>query len=190
MNHTFDNNGLIADFMGKPRHQEYKSHFKVDNEDGSVGMIHAEEFKYHTSWDWLMPVVQKCYNEESEEMNNLGATADISMYLTDVDISGTYKAVVVFIEGLSVKSVEPNTEAIDEAFFAGFCHALEYAKREIENADDIDVEIDEYAGDLTISGTINIDLGQHLDADNMIDDIMRKYERDTTKDGTPNTQGK
>ena len=184
MNHTFDNNGLIADFMGKPRHQEYKSHFKVDNEDGSVGMIHAEEFKYHTSWDWLMPVVQKCYNEESEEMNNLGATADISMYLTDVDISGTYKAVVVFIEGLSVKSVEPNTEAIDEAFFAGFCHALEYAKREIENADDIDVEIDEYAGDLTISGTINIDLGQHLDADNMIDDIMRKYERDTTKDGS------
>ena len=75
-------------------------------------------------------------------------------------------------------------EAIDEAFFAGFCHALEYAKREIENADDIDVEIDEYAGDLTISGTINIDLGQHLDADNMIDDIMRKYERDTTKDGS------
>ena len=184
MNHTFENNGLIADFMGKPRHQEYKSHFRVDNEDGSVGMIHAEEFKYHTSWDWLMPVVQKCYNEESEEMNNLGATADISMYLTDVDISGTYKAVVVFIEGLSVKSVEPNTEAIDEAFFAGFCHALEYAKREIENADDIDVEIDEYAGDLTISGTINIELGQHLDADNMIDDIMRKYERDTTKDGS------
>jgi len=82
------------------------------------------------------------------------------------------------------KSVEPNTEAIDEAFFAGFCHALEYAKREIENADDIDVEIDEYAGDLTISGTINIELGQHLDADNMIDDIMRKYERDTTKDGS------
>ena len=169
--------------MGKPRHQEYKSHFRVENEDGSVGMIHAEEFQYHTSWDWLMPVVQKCYNEESEEMNNLGATADISMYLTDVDISGTYEAVVVFIEGLSVKSVEPNTEAIDEAFFAGFCHALEYAKREIENADDIDVEIDEYAGDLTISGTINIELGQHLDADNMIDDIMRKYERDTPKDG-------
>jgi hypothetical protein len=111
MNHTFNNNGLIADFMGKPRHQEYKSHFRVDNEDGSVGMIHAEEFKYHTSWDWLMPVVQKCYNEESEEMNNLGATADISMYLTDVDISGTYKAVVVFIESLSVKSVEPDTKA-------------------------------------------------------------------------------
>lgn len=184
MNHTFNNNGLIADFMGKPRHQEYKSHFRVDNEDGSVGMIHAEEFKYHTSWDWLMPVVQKCYNEESEEMNNLGATADISMYLTDVDISGTYKAVVVFIEGLSVKSVEADTKAVDESFFAGFCHALEYVKREIENVDEVEVDVEQDSGNLNISGTINIDLGQHLDADNMIDDIMRKYERDTTKDGS------
>ena len=149
----------------------------------------VDELKYHTSWDWLMPVVQKCYNEESEEMNNLGATADISMYLTDVDISGTYKAVVVFIEGLSVKSVEADTKAVDEAFFTGFCHALEYVKREIESVDEVEVDIDEYAvrfgcGELTISGTINIDLGQHLDADNMIDDIMRKYERDTTKDGS------
>ena len=59
MNHTFNNNGLISDFMGKPRHQEYKTHFRVENEDGSVGMIHADEFKFHTSWDWLMPVVEK-----------------------------------------------------------------------------------------------------------------------------------
>jgi len=180
MNHTFDNNGLIADFMGKPRHQEYKSHFKVDNEDGSIGMIHAEEFKYHTSWDWLMPVVQKCFYGTAVQVDdNKDNFFTIKNSLPDMD--ATYKAVVEFIEGLSV---EPNTEAIDEAFFAGFCHALEYAKREIENADDIDVEIDEYAGDLTISGTINIELGQHLDADNMIDDIMRKYERDTTKDGS------
>jgi hypothetical protein len=69
MSHTFENNGLIADFMGKPRHQEYKSHFRVDNEDGSVGMIHAEEFKYHTSWDWLMPVVERI-NLTADEWGN------------------------------------------------------------------------------------------------------------------------
>ena len=177
MNHTFDNNGLIADFMGKPRHQEYKTHFRVENEDGSVGMIHPDEFKYHTSWDWLMPVVEKCFKDAHED-----DFFEISGSLPDME--STYKSVVEFIEGLSVESVEPDTKAVDEAFFTGFCHALEYAKREIENADDIDVEIDEYAGDLTISGTINIELGQHLDADNMIDDIMRKYERDTTKDGS------
>jgi hypothetical protein len=73
---------------------------------------------------------------------------------------------------------------------AGLCHALEYVKREIENVDEVEVEVEQYSDNLTISGTINIDLGQHLDADNMVDDIMRKYERDTTKDGTPNTQDK
>jgi hypothetical protein len=45
-----------------------------------------------------MPVVQKCYDLEDEEMNNLGATADISMYLTDVDIQGVYSAVSEFIK--------------------------------------------------------------------------------------------
>ena len=68
MNHTFKNNGLIADFMGKPRHQEYKTFFRVENEDGSVGMVHAEDFKYHTSWDWLMPVVQKISNMKEVEV--------------------------------------------------------------------------------------------------------------------------
>ena len=166
----------------KPHHQDSGCLIRVDD-NGSNEVVPIEELAYHTSWDWLMPVAQKCY-ELGAEGECIG---DITMHLTEGDISGTYKAVVEFIEA---KSVEPDTKAVDEAFFAGFCHALEYAKREIENADDIDVEIDEYAGDLTISGTINIELGQHLDADNMVDDIMRKYERDTTKDGTPNTQDK
>ena len=57
---------------------------------------------YHTSWDWLMPVVQKCYDLEDEEMNNLGVTADISMYLTDVDIQGVYSAVSEFIKQYTI----------------------------------------------------------------------------------------
>ena len=57
---------------------------------------------FHTSWDWLMPVVQKCYDLEDEEMNNLGATADISMYLTDVDIQGVYSAVSEFIKQYTI----------------------------------------------------------------------------------------
>jgi len=169
----------------KPHHQDSGCLIRVDD-NGSNEVVPIEELAYHTSWDWLMPVVQKCFYGTAVQVDdNKDNFFTIKNSLPYMD--ATYKAVVEFIERLSV---EPNAEAIDEAFFAGFCHALEYAKREIENADDIDVEIDEYAGDLTISGTINIDLGQHLDADNMIDDIMRKYERDTTKDGTPNTQDK
>lgn len=173
-------NEAIAEFMGKSRHQEYKSHFRVENEDGSVGMIHAEEFEYHTSWDWLMPVVQKCYDSGAEGQ----CIGDITMHLTEGNLEGTYKAVVEFIESLSVKSVEPDTKAVDEAFFAGFCHALEYVKREIENVGDIEHEVDESVGDLSLSGTIYIQLDQHLDADGLVDEVMRKHERDTPKDGS------
>jgi hypothetical protein len=60
------------------------------------------DLRYHTSWDWLMPVVQKCYDLEDEEMNNSGATADISMYLTDVDIQGVYSAVSEFIKKYTI----------------------------------------------------------------------------------------
>ena len=178
-------NKLIADFMGlqfeNDQYYMYRNGVKSDN--GVWATYSVDELKYHTSWDWLMPVAQKCY-ELGAEGECIG---DITMYLTEGDISGTYKAVVEFIEA---KSVEADTKAVDEAFYLGFCHALEYVKREIESVDEVEIEVEEDSGNLTISGTINIDLGQHLDAGNMIDDIMRKYERDTTKDGTPNTQDK
>ncbi len=40
---TEPGNKLIADFMGKPTH------------------IMPQLLKYHTSWDWLMPVVEKIF---------------------------------------------------------------------------------------------------------------------------------
>ncbi len=149
-------NKLIAQFMG------------VDIE---------KTLQYHNSWDWLMPVVQRCY-ESGAEGESIG---DITMHLTDCNIEDTYRAVVGYIEGLSV---EPDTKAIDEAFFAGFCHALEYVKEEIENVDDIEHEVDDSVGDLNLSGTISIQASEFLDADGLVDEVIRKYERDTTKDGS------
>jgi len=142
--------------------------------------LNESELKYHTSWDWLMPVVQRCYDSGAEGQ----CIGDITMHLTEGNLEGTYRAVVDYIEGLSVKSVEPDTKAVDEAFFAGFCHALEYVKREIENVGDIEHEVDESVGDLSLSGTIYIQLDQHLDADGVVDEVMRKHERDTPKDGS------
>ena len=172
-------NKLIAEFMGmKPHHQDSSCMTRVDD-TGSSEVVPVESMSYHTSWDWLMPVVQKCY-ESGAEGEHIG---DITMHLTEGNLEGTYRAVVAYIEGLSVKSVEPDTKAVDEAFFAGFCHALEYVKREIENVDDIEHEVDESVGDLSLSGTITIQLNQYLDADGVVDEVMRKYERDTPKDG-------
>ena len=55
---------------------------------------------------------------------------------------------------------------------------------EVLNADDIEHEVEESVGDLSLSGTINIQLDQYLDADGLVDGVMRKYERDTPKDGS------
>ena len=88
-------NKLIAEFMGlttevfKPSritnyyHREYNS-----------GTWYEEhELSYNVSWDWLMPVVEKCYDNGADE-NEVG---DITHALLDCDIDHTYRAVVEFI---------------------------------------------------------------------------------------------
>jgi len=168
-------NKKIAEFM-ELRFENNQYHTPTHN---SGEWLNESELQYHTSWDWLMPVAQRCYDSGAEGQ----CIGDITMHLTEGNLEGTYRAVVEYIEGLSVKCVEPDTKAVDQAFFVGFCHALEYVKREIENVDDIEHEVDESVGDLCLSGTITIQLDQHLDADGLVNEVMRKYERDIPKDG-------
>ena len=94
-----NDNKLIAEFMGWDIESLstipsnlHPSNLELDNDE-------VLEYKFHTSWDWLMPVVQKCY-ESGAEGDCIG---DITMYLTDVDIKSTYKAVVEFIKRYSNK---------------------------------------------------------------------------------------
>lgn len=95
-------NKLIAEFMGLSHCSEGWITIPYHGREEVAEEEIVDELRYHTSWDWLMPVVQKCYDLEDEEMNNLGATADISMYLTDVDIQGVYSAVSEFIKQYTI----------------------------------------------------------------------------------------
>ena len=76
-------NKLIAEFMGgeKPERTSDLRHFI------------EEHHNYHTSWDWLMPVVNQCYTSNMQHPND-----DITQGLIDVDIEATYQAVVEFIK--------------------------------------------------------------------------------------------
>jgi hypothetical protein len=88
-------NKLIAEFMGLRKWCE------------------RSDLKYHTSWDWLMPVVQKCFYGTAVQVDdNKDNFFTINNSLPDMD--ETYKAVVDYIEGLSVKSVEADTKAVDD----------------------------------------------------------------------------
>ena len=52
------------------------------------------ELEYHTSWDWLMPVVEKIkdlgYSQELDKIDNV--------LTCDLRINSLYKAVVEFIK--------------------------------------------------------------------------------------------
>ena len=84
-------NKLIAEFMGKG------GTFNHDKTMICTG-IYPDTMtlmKYHTSWDWLMPVVKKCRVQSNSEDSHWEA---IYYSLEGCDIDVTYKAVVEFIK--------------------------------------------------------------------------------------------
>lgn len=98
---TTENNKMIAEFMGnKPFAKDNFGNDLYNNPMNEIKFSHKNptdmcdyEFEYHTSWDWLMPVVERCYDNgaEGEEIG------DITHALLDCDIKSTYIAVVQFI---------------------------------------------------------------------------------------------
>ena len=93
-------NKLIAEFMG------------VDSFKDSLATLHQgkinvdvdvyEQAQYHTSWDWLMPVVEKCLEKHNNLINGRDVIdtsySSIAQALQVVSLKETYKAVVEFIK--------------------------------------------------------------------------------------------
>ncbi len=82
-----ENNKMIAEFMGVVFHDDENQYYNAN------GLHIGNKLQFHTSWDWLMPVVEKCYDNGADE-NEVG---DITHALLDCDIDHTYKSVVEFI---------------------------------------------------------------------------------------------
>lgn len=92
MKTTEENNKLIAEFIEVPKHEpdtRTGTYWEVNEND----LYETSELKYHTSWDWLMRVV--------EHISYTGITGgilyDLNNALSIADIDGAYKAIVVFI---------------------------------------------------------------------------------------------
>ena len=80
-----NNNKLIAEFMGYDIITEAEK-------DKFPTVLTTKDVKYHTSWDWLMPVVEKIEMEcEGVPIQLL----DCSLYS---EIGEVYQAVVEFIK--------------------------------------------------------------------------------------------
>lgn len=73
-----NNNELIAEFMG------------VDQVDIDYAINEHGQLKYHLSWDWLMPVIDKCYQEHMSK--------HIADAVMTCNIEVVYDRVVEFIK--------------------------------------------------------------------------------------------
>jgi hypothetical protein len=93
---TQENNQLIAEFEGYETYEMngyMNGYINVHYSDDNVRTI--VDTHYHSSWDWLMPVVSECRDESNGEDSHWEA---IYYSLEGCDINVTYKAVVEFIK--------------------------------------------------------------------------------------------
>jgi len=95
-----NNNKLIAEFMEFPTHTDAvddrtiayyvgESIMHTDNteNENDCDVFHPDDMQFHTSWDWLMPVVEKIYSID----------ADVDFF-KNISLEDTYQAVIEFIE--------------------------------------------------------------------------------------------
>ena len=88
-----NDNKLIAEFMGVEKTYNPSTEKVLSYAVNDDVQCLPHELQYHTSWDWLMPVVETCYHNGADG-DEIG---DITHGLLDCDMDQTYKAVVKFI---------------------------------------------------------------------------------------------
>lgn len=100
-----EGNRLIAEFMGLPHHYDTDDNLMFEHCEDSL--IYPQDLGYHTSWDWLMPVVEKIETLEDGdaivtiEMDNCQIVYGLdnaALFDTSDKIGNTYAAVVEFIK--------------------------------------------------------------------------------------------
>ena len=90
-------NKLIAEFMGYicSGDDEYLIHPET-NYDHSIN--DEDWFLYSTSWDWLMPVISKCYQEHNRDAYFIQHNKHLLESIKNCDIDKAHQIVVEFIK--------------------------------------------------------------------------------------------
>ncbi len=96
--HHVDANKLIAEFMEVVFHDDENQYYNAD------GLYIGNALQYHTSWDWLMPVVQKIeslgylFTIQGGKAEYGEMISKTQCFIAEDKLSSTYKAVVEFIK--------------------------------------------------------------------------------------------
>ena len=123
-----NNNKLIAEFMGLYDeisldsiagniHSWSDAPFFYITEDSKEKVMEGitEYSKYHTSWDWLMPVVQKIEDIECKETS----TDSVGYHLYDIEIRQN----VTTIHGTNIE------ETVGDKLFNTYSAVVEFIKQ-------------------------------------------------------------
>ena len=92
-----ENNKLIAEFMGMNIHHNDKS-MMVKNTPQGNEVVSIDALQYDSSWDWLMPVVQKIGGEYLNTPFDETYSHLTEQYENIWTLEDTYNAVVEFIK--------------------------------------------------------------------------------------------
>ena len=76
-----ENNKLIAEFMGMTYYIPNDDSLMVEKAPIGVLVTPTKSLEYHTSWDWLMPVVEKINNTERYEV----CIGNCHCHITDIE---------------------------------------------------------------------------------------------------------
>jgi|SRR6478609_6864985 len=88
MNDIIEGNKLIAEFEG---------YYTTDGKEWARSNKRlVDEYKYHSSWDWLMPVVEKIWQLQNSEYSK--EWEDFCRLKIHETIQKVYQAVVEFIK--------------------------------------------------------------------------------------------
>ena len=90
---TTENNKLIAEFMGMELGDDKTMYY--DDAENLHPPTPINELKFHSSWDWLMPVLKKINSEISPNTRGLWR---MIINPTEYDIENVYAQVVEFIK--------------------------------------------------------------------------------------------
>ena len=100
-------NKLIAEFMGMNYGDPNDNSVMIQMTPQGNEVVPIDSMKYHTSWDWLMPVVEKCLTTDEKTdghhyfINNALLTIDA---LLTFNIEVVYDRVVEFIKDCEKKT--------------------------------------------------------------------------------------
>jgi len=89
------NNRLIAEFWGMELGDDKTMYY--DDAENLHPPTPINELKFHSSWDWLMPVANEIIKSRDEQNADWDLT-DLKYALQTTNIEWVYKAVVEFIK--------------------------------------------------------------------------------------------